>query len=129
MSSIRFQRGSLIVLPVRLIHQKEVRRKMILDTGARVTIVRPQVAEEIGLDLRPVPGAELVGVAGSASVSVGTVDSVFVLGHTVRNLEVVCHPLHPDLPFHGVIGMNLIEQFNIHIDNDAERITFEPCLT
>ena len=127
-ASLRFQRGGLIVLPVRLRHMKEVRRKMVLDTGSRFTIIRPDVAEKIGLELREEPGAELVGVTGSASIRAATVDAVHLLGHTVRNVEVICQPLHPDLAFDGVIGVNLIQHFNIRIDNDAESVTFEPCL-
>ena len=59
-TSLRFQRGRLIVLPVRLRHKKVVRRKMVLDTGSRFTIIRPWVAEKIGLDLREEPDASPV---------------------------------------------------------------------
>lgn len=100
---------------------------MVLDTGSRFTIIRPDLAEKIGLELQEQPGAELIGIAGSASIQMATVDAVRLLGYTVRDLEVICQPLHPDLAFDGVIGVNLIQHFNIRIDNDAERVTFEPC--
>lgn len=101
---------------------------MVLDTAARVTIVRPALAHRIGLELREEPDAELVGVAGSAPVYGATVDAVELLGYTVLDLEVICQPLHPELRFDGVLGVNLIRHFNIWIDNDAERVTFERCL-
>ncbi len=126
--SYRLQRGRIIVLPVRLRHRVALRRKMALDTGARMTIIRPEIAEKIGIELRDEPEARLVGVAGSAPVTVGTVDAVSVLGHTVRDLTVACQELDPELGFDGIIGLDLIQHFNIRIDNDAERITFEPRL-
>ncbi|MHC4201041.1 MAG: retropepsin-like aspartic protease [Planctomycetota bacterium] len=123
-----FRRGRIIVLPVHLRHKDEVSRKMALDTGARVTIIRPEIAEKIGIELRDEPAARLVGVAGSAPVREGTIDAVSVLGHTVRGLKVACQELDADLGFDGIIGLDLIQHFNITIDNDAERITFEPRL-
>lgn len=128
-SSARIRRRRLIVFRVHLRHRVEISRRMVLDTASRVTIIRPSVAEELGLDLREDPTSELVGVAGSAPVTEGTIDAVSVLGHTVRNLTVACQALDPDLAFEGIIGLDLIQHFNIQIDNDAERITFEARLT
>jgi hypothetical protein len=101
---------------------------MALDTGARVTINRPEIAKKIGIELRDEPEARLVGVAGSVPVAGGTIDAVSVLGHTVRGLTAACQELDPDLGFDGIVGLDLIQHFNISIDNDAERITFEPRL-
>jgi len=98
---------------------------MILDTGAPLTVIRPDAAEEIGLDVRETPSAHLVGVTGSAPLSRATVDAVSLLGRTVRGLAVVCHPLNPVLGFRGVLGLNFLQHFNIRIDNDSETITIE----
>ena len=117
------------MLPVHLRDRDEASARMALDTGARVTIVRPVVAEKLGLELREDPTSELVGVAGSAPVREGTVDSVSILGHTVRDLTVACLELDPELGIDGVIGLDFLQHFNIWIDNDAERITFEARLT
>lgn len=121
-----FQRGRLIRLPVCLRHRMERTWDMVLDTGAPLTVIHPHVAEEIGLDIHEVPGAQVVGVAASAPLSRATVDAVSLLGRTVRRLAVVCHPLNPALGFRGVLGLNFLQHFNIRIDNDSETITFEP---
>ena len=123
----RLERGQLIRLSVRLRRRMACWRQMVLDTGARITVVHPDVAREIGLDLSEVSEVELVGVAGSAVVPKATIDAVSVLGQTVRNLDVICHPLHPRLGFDGILGMNFLQHFNILIDNDSETITFERC--
>ena len=100
---------------------------MAVDTGARLTIVRPDLAEEIGLTLQEDPESEAVGVGGVVPVSRGVVDAVAVLGHKVRDVEVVSQDLHPALAFHGILGLNVLQHFNIHIDNDGERLSIEPC--
>ncbi len=123
--SFRIRRGALIHLPVRLFHHREHMHGMLLDTGARLTVIRPQVARDIGLDLQEVPGAELVGVAGSTPLTKGTVRSISLLGRSVHDVEVVCCALHPKLGFHGILGMNFLRHFNFTVDNDSETITFE----
>lgn len=123
--SFRIRPGDLIHLPVRLIHRRERMRGMVLDTGARLTIIQPDVADDIGLELRAVPGAELVGVAGSTPLTKGTVRSLSLLGRSVHDVEVVCCALHPKLGFHGILGMNFLRHFNFTVDNDSETITFE----
>ncbi len=123
--SIRIQRGELIHVPVHLRHRAESFREMVLDTGSRLSIVAPDLAEKIGLDPQEEPGAEIVGVAGSAPLLKATVAEVSLLGQTVRELEVICHPLHPALGLHGVLGMNFLRHFNVRIDNDSETIELE----
>lgn len=51
--SFPFQRGRLILPPVTIEHQYEVKPTMALDTGARTTIITPALAEEIGIELDP----------------------------------------------------------------------------
>ena len=100
---------------------------MAVDTGARLTVIRPDLAEEIGLELREDPESEVVGVGGLVPVSRGVVDAITFLGHTIRDVEVACQDLHPALAFHGILGLNVLRHFNIHIDNDDERLSIEPC--
>lgn len=124
--TIGFERGALIVLPVRFRHDTEARVRMVLDTGAVMSLVRPELAEEIGLGLVEDPDDELIGVAGSASVFKGKVRSVSVLGQEVRDLTVVAHGLHPALTIDGILGMDFLQHFNIRIDNDTQTVTIEP---
>lgn len=122
---IGIRRGELIYLPVRLGHRTSCRRMVIVDTGSRLSIVTPEVAGEIGLEAREEPGRTLVAVAGSAPLRKATVSWVSLFGETVRGLEVICHPLHPALGFHGILGMNFLQHFNVGLDNDSETIEFE----
>ncbi len=98
---------------------------MLLDTGARLTVIDADVADELGLEVREAAGVRIAGVVGSAPVSGAEVDTVSLLGQSVRNLEVLCYPLQTRLGIHGILGMNFLQHFNIRIDNDSETISFE----
>ena len=117
---VRFQRDLVIRVPVVLRHRKECMRSMVLDTGARFTILDIESAERIGLEMSEARGLRLVGVAGSAPLLVGIVDEVSMLGQAVRNLRVVCHPLHEHMGFDGVLGVNFLRHFNFEVNNQAE---------
>jgi predicted aspartyl protease len=95
-------------------------RPMILDTGARLTILDIESARRIGLEMREARDMRLVGVAGSAPVSVGKVEEVSMLGQTVRDLQVICHPLNERMGFDGVLGMNFLQHFNFEVRSETE---------
>jgi len=98
---------------------------MLLDTGSVVTLVAPEVAEEIGLELRESPGLEIVGIAGSATAAETTAAAISLLGMTVRDVDVICLPLDPRLGVDGVLGLDFLQHFSIRIDNDSETLTLE----
>ena len=120
---VKFRRGSLIRVPVVRRHRTECTRNMVLDTGARFTVLDTNLVERIGLETRAAPDIRLVGVTGSASVRTGVVDEVSLLGQTVRRLKVICHPLEQQLGFHGIVGMNFLQHFNFEVRNETEVFT------
>jgi len=123
--SFRFSRGRLIVVPVRIRHEGPPQcPDMALDTGARLTVITPGIAKELGLEP---DGTELnvsiTGATGTASAALLRVASVSVLGAEVRNLRVLCHPLPTRLKVDGVLGLNFLCHFDIEISNRAETVT------
>ena len=97
---------------------------MALDTGARMTVITPGRARELGL--RP-DGTELsvnvTGAIGTGSAVLLRVASVSVLGEEVRDLRVLCHALPPNLKIEGILGLNFLKHFKIVIDNETEIVT------
>ena len=122
--SFDFSRGGLIVTRVFLRHaDRPVWARMAFDTGARLTVITPKVARELGLD--PGEGEETVevsGATGMASAPVLRVASVAVLTAEVRGLRVACHPLSPKPGLGGILGLNFPDRLNIEINNEAERV-------
>jgi len=100
--SFGFQRGKLIIPPVEIFHNIYYNPIMALDTGARVTVITPKLAEEMGINLDGIePTVKLVGVAGSALAVEVTLDKVSILDLSVENVMAVCHPLPPGLGLDG----------------------------
>ena len=122
-STMNIRAGQLIFLRVWLRHRGEFRCRMILDTGARFTILHPELARKIGLATREIPDARLVGVATCEELSMGAVDSVSLLGHVLPNVQVVCYPIHPRLGVDGILGMNVLQHFDYSVDNTNETFT------
>jgi len=111
--TFRFQRGHLIIPPVMIEHEFEIRPAMAIDTGARVTVIAPRLAEEVGIELaRLEPNVELFGVAGSAWAVEVQLRRVSILGLAVENVRAICHPLPPRLGLDGILGLNFLEHFN-----------------
>ena len=122
--SFPFPRGRLIVPPVRIRHSEVYQPDMALDTGARLTVIAPSLAREIGLEP---DGTELTvsitGATGTSSAVLLRVRSISVLGIEVRNVRVICHPLPRRLGLDGILGLNFLNRFNIEIDNETETVT------
>ena len=123
--SFGFSRGELIVRKVRLAHAAvPVRADMALDTGARMTVIAPRIAQELGLEPDEVePAIEVVSATGIEPAVLLRVRSVSLLGAEIRDLRVVSHPLPVDLGLDGILGLNFLKHFKIVIDNETETVT------
>ena len=90
---------------------------MALDTGAVLTVIPIETAVAIGHDpARALKRVELVTASGIEFVPQLTVRTVRCLGQTVRNVEAVCHDLPPQSPVKGLLGLNYLRHFNVHLN-------------
>ena len=121
--SFPFSRGRLIMPPVLMRHAFRARPDLALDTGARLTVITPDIAEQLGLEP---DGTELsvsiTGATGTASAALLKVASVSILGAEVKNLRVICHPLPTKLKVDGILGLNFLSHFDIEISNRTETV-------
>ncbi len=123
--SFRFSRGRPILVPVRMEHANDrCRPLMVLDTGARSTVITPGLATALGFKPEDVERTvEVLSATGKAWAGLLRVDSVSVLGLEVKNLDVLCHQLPSGLGLDGILGLNFLEHFRIVIDNGTETVT------
>ncbi len=122
--SFGFSRGSLIVPPVRIRQKILCDADMALDTGARVTVITPRLARELGFEPDEMePTVKVVSATGSADAAELTLASVSVLTAEVRDLRVVCHQLPGALGLDGILGLNFLSYFNVEINNESQRVT------
>ena len=74
--SFHFTRGRLIVVPVRMHVREDLERRplMTVDTGARLTVITPKLAQELRLEQDGTePTASITGAVGTArAVVVGS---------------------------------------------------------
>lgn len=89
---------------------------MALDTGAILTMIPIETALAIGYDPATVTKrVELVTASGVELAPQLTVETARCLGQTVRNLQVVCHDLPAQSPVKGLLGLNFLRRFDVHL--------------
>jgi predicted aspartyl protease len=83
----------------------------VVDTGATVTLMPPDVLLAIGCD--PAISKERAGiftVSGTEILAIVHVPEISALGYRARNLEVMCHSLPQGGRANGLLGMNFLLQ-------------------
>ena len=97
---------------------------MALDTGARWTLITPDLAAQLGFEPDKLERAtRLVGLTGPTFAAVVTVQSVSVSGLEVADLRVACHPLPVDFGIEGILGLDFLNRFRVVIAGPAETVT------
>ena len=90
---------------------------MALDTGAVLTVIPIETALAIGYDpTKTARRVELVTASGVELAPQLTVRTARCLGETVSGLDVVCHDLPAQSPVKGLLGLNFLRQFDVHLD-------------
>lgn len=97
---------------------------MVLNTGAALTVIPIDAALAIGYDpIKATGRVELVTASGVELVPQLTIRAVRSLGHTVRNLAVVCHDLPAQSPVKGLLGLDFLRHFALHLDFPRRQLT------
>lgn len=90
---------------------------MAVDTGAVITIVPFETLLAIGYDpAQSSKRLELVTASGTELVPLLTVERVRCLGHTARSLEVAGHDLPAQSPVKGLLGLDFLRRFDVHLN-------------
>jgi predicted aspartyl protease len=100
----------------------------VLDTGAGNTVVTPEMAEQIGLEAKPVHGIAR-GVGGDAQLELAAVDTLSVGVSKILNSQVVVLDLSKVSPKgklieHGIIGYDFLRNFETVIDYPNKQFSF-----
>ncbi len=122
--SFGFSCGTLILTPVRMRHRSVREPVIALDTGARVSAIKPELALALGFAPEEIrPNTTVFGATGRAPATILSVPSVSILGLEVRDLRVICCDVHPDFGLHGLLGLNFLCHFRTVIDYETETVT------
>ena len=120
MGGASFNAGSpLIVIRARVMGRSPglVRSlPLALDTGAWCTVIPCDIAVALGYHPAGSPDRRrIVTGSGIEYASVVRVTEFSAIGETVADLEVLCHDLPEEARVDGVLGMNFLRNFDVHI--------------
>ena len=120
MQKIRFQPVSnVIALPIKVmgIDRKSFRDiEVALDTGASTTSIPRYVASALGYNIsKPKRIVEVVTGSGIEKMPVIEIKGLTAIGQTIEDIEVMCFDLPLEAPVEGVLGLNFLMNFDVHI--------------
>lgn len=108
--------------PIILVHADVVGPKgfftirMLLDTGASYTMMHPDVLMRIGCEATSPRKQRITTASGIEVVSFVTIPEIRSLGQNVTNVEIAVHDLPPSLPAEGLLGLNFLRYFDVHLN-------------
>ncbi|MDM8518754.1 retropepsin-like aspartic protease [Anaerolineales bacterium HSG6] len=113
------KRGYGNVLIVKALFNKINRLSLLVDTGAAMTAITPQVAIDLDFDItKPSRWMEIASVHQTERVPVLRFDTVQVGGQRVSRLEVVVLPMPVTMRIDGLLGVNFLRRFRTTFEFD-----------
>lgn len=99
--------------------------RLVLDTGASCTMINPDSLVHIGCKVTSSHKQKISTASGIEYVPLTTLLELKALGHSVKNLDVYIHDLPPTIPAEGLLGLNFLKHFNVHLNflNNHIKIT------
>jgi clan AA aspartic protease (TIGR02281 family) len=112
-------RGNKVLVPVILNFRNEtIQARLLLDTGASITTISPQLASRLGI--KPEHTSKTVGrvADGNFVTAFNTVVDYMQVGPKLKHsVEVAVLPMHgPTMGFDGLLGMNFLGDFHYHLN-------------
>lgn len=122
--TLRYTPGQRILVDVRLNGRTSAR--LLLDTGADRTLIKPQALSAAGVAMnRAVAKGEMRGVTGTDEVHYFILDSIEIGGARVDRIMVAAYEIG-SREADGLLGRDVLEQFNLSIDSSRGVVTLSP---
>jgi Aspartyl protease len=122
---IHYTPGHPIIAVVKLNGGRSTAR-LILDTGADGSMVKPALLASAGVNLvRPAARGDASGITGKVKVSYFTVDFE-VAGHRARVTHVAAFNRYDDDFADGLLGRDFLDRFKVVMDPAAGTVTLVP---
>ena len=121
-------RGNSVLVPLTLVYGgNEVDVHLLLDTGASVTTIYSEIAEQLFINLSKARKARVQVVGGGViEASVVRIDSLTVGPHTKRNWDIVVVPHKGSAArYDGLLGMDVLRGLKYKVDFKKQVIIWE----
>ncbi|MCL2500741.1 MAG: retroviral-like aspartic protease family protein [Defluviitaleaceae bacterium] len=99
-----------------------VATKVMLDSGAYLTVISASTATKFGFDSLPYETVDLHGFTGSTPAKVITVPGIKLAGWLITQVKVLV-PFDKEIT-QEVLGQNVLEYFNYDVKHDEDKIYF-----
>jgi clan AA aspartic protease (TIGR02281 family) len=101
---------------------------LLFDTGAGITVLSRELAQNLGLAPEAGRSIKLKTVAAEVQAQIATLDSITVGDFSRADLSVAIVDLNLDdkRRFEGILGMDFLSNYTIRIDNQTSRIFLSP---
>ncbi len=97
--------------------QQETLVKLIVDTGAAITLLRPDVAKDMGIDPDALGNRRRFATPGGVvEAPVTWLDTIVIADHVLWNIEIGIVELQAPEHVGGLLGMNILGQFEFDLD-------------
>ena len=107
--------GSHFLVKMRINSQAE--GLFLLDTGASLTLIHPNVAREAGIDMdNKSPVLPIKTASGIIFPPLVKVESLNLGGMNLGSKEVIVHDLHQGKNISGLIGMDILSDYQVTLD-------------
>jgi predicted aspartyl protease len=121
-------RARIVYVPIRLYGPlgNHVYR-FVLDTGCAVSLVDPEIVDDLGYS--PRMGRRISRVIGVGGVQHGyelAVTQLETMGLVLAPYLLMCHDMPRELGVDGLIGMDLLEGHILTLDGKAGLVTLAP---
>lgn len=120
--------GNTVLVPVTLVYRgREADVRLVLDTGASVTMIKTEIADQLNINLSGARKMRMQ-VAGGAVVTAHlvTLNSITVGPHEKSNALVSVLPHRgPAVPYDGLLGMDVLRGVKFNVDFDKQMIVWE----
>jgi hypothetical protein len=105
---------------------RAVRARLMVDTGAAMTILRPAALAVAGYDLtEPRSTVRIAGVNSVIYAPLFIVQRMTAIGHVWESIAVLSHAVPAGLPFTGLLGANFLRNRRLTIDFRAGMVSLE----
>ena len=101
---------------------------MLFDTGAGITVLSRELAQNLGLKMEPGNSIKLRTVAANVRAQMATLDSITVGDFTKTDFPVAVVDLGSEnqQSFDGILGMDFLNTYIIRIDHQTSSIFLSP---
>jgi clan AA aspartic protease (TIGR02281 family) len=118
----KWSNNNVILLNVRLNEQTLIR--MILDTGAKYTIITPEVAQRVALDLEMARAIPVTTATQLQSAKLVELEQIDIHGFKIFQVETAIMHLPSALGAEGLLGLSFLRQCRMVLDCPQQLLEF-----